>query len=32
VFMRYPAWSPRNDQIVYEYGVVRGNVWLLELR
>jgi Tol biopolymer transport system component len=32
VFMRYPAWSPRGDQIVYEYGVVRGNVWLVELR
>jgi Tol biopolymer transport system component/DNA-binding winged helix-turn-helix (wHTH) protein len=32
VFMRYPAWSPQNDQIVYENGVVRGNVWLVELR
>jgi Tol biopolymer transport system component/DNA-binding winged helix-turn-helix (wHTH) protein len=32
VFMRYPAWSPRADQIVYEYGVVRGNIWLVELR
>lgn len=32
VFIRYPAWSPRGNQIVYEYGVVRGNVWLLELR
>ncbi len=32
VFMRYPAWSPTGDQIVYEYGSVRGNVWSLELR
>jgi Tol biopolymer transport system component/DNA-binding winged helix-turn-helix (wHTH) protein len=31
VFMRYPAWSPRGDQIIYENGVVRGNVWLLTL-
>lgn len=32
VFVRYPTWSPRGDSIVYEYGDVRGNVWLLELR
>lgn len=31
-FVRYPTWSPRGDQIVYEYGDVRGNVWLVELR
>lgn len=31
VFIRYPAWSPRGDQIVFEHGDVRGNVWLVEL-
>jgi Tol biopolymer transport system component/DNA-binding winged helix-turn-helix (wHTH) protein len=31
-FVRYPSWSPRGDQIVYEFGDVRGNVWLLNLR
>jgi Tol biopolymer transport system component len=31
VFMRYPAWSPRGDQIVYEHGEVRGNIWLVAL-
>jgi Tol biopolymer transport system component len=31
-FVRYPSWSPRGDQIVYEFGEVRGNVWMLNLR
>ena len=31
VFIRYPAWSPRGDQIVYEYAAVRGNVWVMTL-
>jgi Tol biopolymer transport system component/DNA-binding winged helix-turn-helix (wHTH) protein len=31
-FVRYPTWSPRGDQIVYEYGDIRGNVWLLNIR
>jgi TolB protein len=31
-FVRYPAWSPQNNQVVYEYGEVRGNVWLVDLR
>lgn len=30
-YVRYPAWSPRGDQIVFEYAEVRGNVWLLDL-
>jgi Tol biopolymer transport system component len=30
-FLRYPAWSPAGDRIVYEVGEVRGNVWLLTL-
>ncbi len=32
IFVRYPAWSPRGDQIVYEYAETRGNIWLIELR
>jgi hypothetical protein len=31
VFMRYPAWSPVGDRIVYEHGQVRGNVWMVTL-
>jgi Tol biopolymer transport system component/DNA-binding winged helix-turn-helix (wHTH) protein len=31
-YVRYPVWSPRSDQIVYEYGETTGNVWLLELK
>jgi Tol biopolymer transport system component len=30
-YVRYPAWSPRGDQIVFEYAEIRGNVWLLDL-
>ncbi|HUG52734.1 MAG TPA: winged helix-turn-helix domain-containing protein [Vicinamibacteria bacterium] len=26
-FVRYPAWSPRGDRIVFEQGEVRGNIW-----
>jgi len=26
-FVRYPAWSPRGDRIVFENGEVRGNIW-----
>jgi Tol biopolymer transport system component/DNA-binding winged helix-turn-helix (wHTH) protein len=29
-FVRYPSWSPRGDQIVFEYSETTGNVWLLE--
>lgn len=32
IYVRNPVWSPRNDQIVYEYGETTGNVWLLELK
>ena len=31
-FVRYPAWSPSGDRIVYEYAVTTGNIWLLELK
>ncbi len=29
-FLRYPAWSPRGDQIVYERSETTGNVWMLD--
>ncbi|MFN0122743.1 MAG: winged helix-turn-helix domain-containing protein [Blastocatellia bacterium] len=31
-YVRYPAWSPRGDQIVYEYAETTGNVWMFELK
>jgi Tol biopolymer transport system component len=30
--VRYPEWSPRGDTVVYERGVVRGNVWMVRLK
>ena len=30
-YVRYPAWSPRGDQIVYEYAQTTGNVWTMDL-
>jgi Tol biopolymer transport system component/DNA-binding winged helix-turn-helix (wHTH) protein len=30
-FVRYPAWSPRGDQIAYEYAETTGNIWLMDL-
>jgi hypothetical protein len=30
VYLRYPAWSPRDDQLVYERAETTGNVWMLE--
>jgi len=31
-YVRYPAWSPRNDQIIFEYAETTGNIWLTELK
>lgn len=31
VYVRYPEWSPRGDNVVYERGELRGNVWMLRL-
>ena len=31
-FVRYPAWSPLGNQIVYEYNETTGNIWLIELK
>jgi TolB protein len=29
-YVRYPAWSPRGDRIVYEYAETTGNIWMIE--
>jgi Tol biopolymer transport system component/DNA-binding winged helix-turn-helix (wHTH) protein len=29
-FVRFPAWSPQGDRIVYEQAETTGNVWLVE--
>jgi TolB protein len=29
-YVRYPAWSPRGTQMVYEESLSTGNVWMLE--
>jgi Tol biopolymer transport system component len=31
-FVRYPDWSPRGDQIVYEYSETNGNIWLMRVK
>lgn len=31
-YVRYPAWSPLADQIVYEYAETTGNIWLMDLK
>ena len=31
-YVRYPAWSPRGDQIVYEYAETRGNIWMMTMK
>jgi len=32
LYVRYPAWSPLGNQIVYEYAETTGNIWLMELK
>jgi Tol biopolymer transport system component/DNA-binding winged helix-turn-helix (wHTH) protein len=32
VYVRYPAWSPRNDVVVFERGELHGNIWMVPLR
>ncbi|MBL8149234.1 MAG: serine/threonine-protein kinase [Blastocatellia bacterium] len=29
-YVRYPAWSPKGNQIVYEYAETTGNIWMIE--
>jgi TolB protein len=31
-YVRYPAWSPRGDQIIYEYAETRGNIWMMTFK
>jgi Tol biopolymer transport system component len=28
-YVRYPAWSPRGDRLVFERAQTQGNVWQL---
>jgi len=30
-YVRYPAWSPKDDQIVFEYGALQGNIYLVDI-
>ena len=30
-YVRYPTWSPKGDQIVFEYAETRGNIFLMDL-
>jgi Tol biopolymer transport system component/DNA-binding winged helix-turn-helix (wHTH) protein len=32
IYVRYPAWSPLDNQIVYEYAETTGNIWMMELK
>lgn len=31
-YVRYPAWSPLGNQIVFEYAEMTGNIWMMELK
>ncbi len=31
-YVRYPTWSPRGDQIVYEYAETTGNIWMMRMK
>jgi len=31
-YVRYPAWSPSNNRIAYEYAETTGNIWMMELK
>src|SRR5215471_11804491 len=31
-YVRYPAWSPLNNRIAYEYAETAGNIWMAELK
>jgi Tol biopolymer transport system component/DNA-binding winged helix-turn-helix (wHTH) protein len=31
-YVRFPAWSPRGDKIVYEYAETTGNIYVMDLK
>lgn len=31
-FVRYPSWSPRDDQISFEYAETTGNIYMVDLK
>ncbi|HWM90652.1 MAG TPA: hypothetical protein VN493_07790 [Thermoanaerobaculia bacterium] len=31
LYLRFPDWSPAGDRIVYEYGEILGELWMLDL-
>ncbi len=31
-FVRYPAWSPRNDQIVFEHNDLKANIYVADVK
>jgi Tol biopolymer transport system component len=31
-FVRYPAWSPKNDQVVFEHNNLTANIYVAEIR
>jgi Tol biopolymer transport system component len=31
-YVRYPAWSPLGNQIIFEYAEMTGNIWMMELK
>jgi Tol biopolymer transport system component/DNA-binding winged helix-turn-helix (wHTH) protein len=31
-YVRYPTWSPRGNQIVYEYAETTGNIWTMRVK
>jgi hypothetical protein len=32
VYVRYPAWLPLGNQIVFEYAEMTSNIWMMELK
>jgi Tol biopolymer transport system component/DNA-binding winged helix-turn-helix (wHTH) protein len=32
LYVRYPAWSPTGNQIVFEYAEMTSNIWMMELK
>jgi TolB protein len=32
LYVRYPAWSPLGNQIIFEYAEMTDNIWMMELK